>query len=723
MDEYFFTMHDLDLLDALQPEIAADDSSRSAEALYRHLSDHWGTYEQEQRAHLALVRAGVRIGARTNKLPKEDELTAPCPNYWLWRLRQSSICPTTRGPRRPVETWFRVPGLADAGSTEGANSAARKLLPVLDLNAEGGHDLELAKGLGLRMELTPSSFKPDDARAMLSEIRRAWTNAQTDEHEGMLRTLIRPTYRRLAELLPSANEQRPDFDADPLSECEVLVRAGPDEFRFVPAGEALLAERAGTFDRLGQPVQVPILVLEGAPQARAPFSRFLGMRPVATALDWRPEPGDQALEGTDLEQFRRGLLSIAPFLLARLEADRAAESQSDQANMYRLIEMLEPVSSLELGCFLDGTQVDVSAGSESYASPDPRVPHAFIVWGENPWPPDEDEAERLASVLCDGLGINAIEAFVALLGTTSDSRRRRLLRLAGAPTDPENLARPPGNGQPDAGALGLDRTIGDAPPPLSENSSEDGTPAVTQYSMSKTPLYGLSDLLIEGEPVAVYGDPSQSPTLGDGDGAPSHAGGGGGSRPYGGRTDLSELDQRGMSIAMAYERRRLGQTTGEPPDSFIFDVSTRAALDRAEASEDFKAAMATIAEDGVNPEAPGFDILSVNPVTGAIDRMIELKSSGNHTRTQDLTWNEWKTARNNKLRHAFYLYLAANLRSDTGGKPFLRMIRDPFGTLLNETVEAQHASKKVRLLLDAFDKAEELELQVRKRSERAAGDT
>ena len=58
-----------------------------------------------------------------------------------------------------------------------------------------------------------------------------------------------------------------------------------------------------------------------------------------------------------------------------------------------------------------------------------------MVWGENPWPPDQHEAETLAGALCDVLGAGYFESFIALLQSESKSLRERILRRAGAPLD------------------------------------------------------------------------------------------------------------------------------------------------------------------------------------------------------------------------------------------------------------------------------------------------
>ena len=97
-----------------------------------------------------------------------------------------------------------------------------------------------------------------------------------------------------------------------------------------------------------------------------------------------------------------------------------------------------------------------------------------------------------------------------------------------------------------------------------------------------------------------------------------------------------------------------------------------------------------------------------------IDRLIELKSSGVCSKVQEMSWNEWKSARANQLRQRFYLYLVGNLRSDlNGSKPFVRTIRDPFEQLLAEISLNKRVERKVQLAVNLFREAEHLDLTVR----------
>jgi hypothetical protein len=109
---------------------------------------------------------------------------------------------------------------------------------------------------------------------------------------------------------------------------------------------------------------------------------------------------------------------------------------------------------------------------------------------------------------------------------------------------------------------------------------------------------------------------------------------------------------------------------------------------------------------GISLVHPGFDILTV--VDGEIDRLIELKSSAVDARVQSMTWNEWKSASQSDIRERFWLYLVGNLRVDIAAPPFLRAIRDPFGSLYSEEVLDERITRAVQLRVREFEQAEHL---------------
>jgi hypothetical protein len=126
--------------------------------------------------------------------------------------------------------------------------------------------------------------------------------------------------------------------------------------------------------------------------------------------------------------------------------------------------------------------------------------------------------------------------------------------------------------------------------------------------------------------------------------------------------------------------------------------------------------MTELALNGVSKQHPGCDILTLRPQGDSpIDRLIELKSSGQHARTQAMTWNEWKTAQNDQLRSHFFLYLVGNLRSDLpDARPFLRTVRDPYATIRAQEEIDHSVTRRVVLRIEEFDQAEQLELGVRR---------
>jgi hypothetical protein len=185
--------------------------------------------------------------------------------------------------------------------------------------------------------------------------------------------------------------------------------------------------------------------------------------------------------------------------------------------------------------------------------------------------------------------------------------------------------------------------------------------------------------------------------------------------------DIAQLDRLGMRIAMAYEVRRLREegrdavifNPEDPPghsSCAVFDVSTPEAIRRAQETDPlFRKAMMRLREFGVSEIHPGFDLLSA--YDGEPERVIELKSSAVNARVQSMTWNEWKSASRSELRELFWLYLVGNLRADLPHqKPFVRTIKDPFGTLLGTEVEQRVVRRAVQLRVTEFKEAEHLDL-------------
>jgi hypothetical protein len=320
-----------------------------------------------------------------------------------------------------------------------------------------------------------------------------------------------------------------------------------------------------------------------------------------------------------------------------------------------------------------------------------------------------------------------VETFLAYI-QADDQRRLQLLDLAGATgyleeiTDEldEPTSDPTDNTEP-------------APEPTAADTPDDigGEKPATQDkpvpAASRIPLRSFEDLLIGGVPMLINGsEPSGDPS-GHGGGSSGGGGAGNGMRAAAG-TDLSALDQLGMAIAVTGEHQRV-QTNdrivevlphGDSPlhaTTCVVDVSTPATILAAEKqNESVKAAFNQLEAAGISRLHPGFDILTI--VEGEIDRMIELKSSTVDAQVQAMSWNEWKTARSSDLRERFWLYLAGNLRADLPhAKPFLRAIRDPFGSLLGKAQDDVIVRRAVQLRVREFGQAENFPIDVKEQTD------
>ncbi len=173
-----------------------------------------------------------------------------------------------------------------------------------------------------------------------------------------------------------------------------------------------------------------------------------------------------------------------------------------------------------------------------------------------------------------------------------------------------------------------------------------------------------------------------------------------------------------MWVAISFERNRLRQSglmdaeifdfsnAADQPNAFVFDVSTPEKIASAKArSKQFDSAIGELNTDfSVSTEWPGFDVLTLDPKKPrGLDRLIELKSSGVDSRIQEMSWNEWKAARNGELSALFYLYLVGNLRSDLkDAVPYVRTIRNPFEQLIADFKVNNAVSRKVQLAVKEF---------------------
>lgn len=737
-DLYFYRLHDIELLGQLTDLAAEDASCAVADALFAHLAHNWARLERFTEVELAILASGTQPARRVDP-PKADakELQRRGADLWLFRLRRAAFCPTGHGPRQPALTWWRSSEVERRFDRRG--STADMFLAVLSEAASAPpHEARrFSQAIGIRSELTPAVFTLQDAHALARRIEHLYAEQVDDLAADTLRNQINPAYQHLFELLSGrATGKAPSADeAEVLRRSRLLVHDGRGHFRFDEAHEVLYAPRGGLREIHGIDGELWTFVLEGRPAVSAPLQRLFGARNIDDVLRWEPQPDDSPLDEEQISQFRDGLWSVAPYLLARLRAERAEEERAsrDAARLRTFIERVEPVRALSASCSLEGS--DLLSSGERQAFVDHRSGDlvAFVRWGDNPWPPDPSEAEALATAITEVLDVGYFEPLLALL-TAEPEGRGRLLHLAGASGNLDAArdalqqsdathADPDGPGPDDpavpARTKGDATDGGDAPTP----PQGAGPRAVTRTRLIDPELLGF-----DGDPITERGTgrPTgkaerrgrRTPAV-PGERGPRRSG------AYGGGTDLDELDGIGMRIALAFEVRRLARegvraTIFDPqeplPTDGVFDVSTPGAIARAtDGSTRFKVAIEALRQEGVAVDVPGFDILTLDEhASDGIGRMIELKSSGVNARTQAMTWNEWKTAKTASLRSRFYLYLVGNLRADIDAAPYLRAIRDPFEELRSTEQEDRSVRRKVQLDVHGFLQAEYQVLTVRR---------
>ena len=123
-----------------------------------------------------------------------------------------------------------------------------------------------------------------------------------------------------------------------------------------------------------------------------------------------------------------------------LTALRSCKHGGAQQRFVNLVLSLEPVTEIRLGCELDGHELPTNAiEREAFVHQDDATGKmsAFVRWSEGAWPPNEDDADVLATAFGEVLGPGYFESFLALIRSPSGTKREGLLKRAGAPTDIE----------------------------------------------------------------------------------------------------------------------------------------------------------------------------------------------------------------------------------------------------------------------------------------------
>lgn len=727
-DHYVYRVHDLDRMAELTKAARLADNN-VAGLLIEHLVRNWVTYARHTQAELALVGSGKWPSSRTAppRATPEERVTVGS-DLWLFRLREQAICPTSQGPRRPDQTWRQSEEMARR--FERGGKRAGDYLPVLDqpVDVPGPALRGFLDELNVRAELTPASFDIADARDLCQRISELYAGRLT---EDLLRREIRPLYRELFELLVGKTGAAM---SGILGDAPLAARTAKG-WEFLAARDLVYASVSGSRERSGVQDKVPLFVLEAEPGALAPLRSLFATPLLEEVLEWAPNPGEAALEGEALSRFRAGLSDLVAPLLARLGADRPERAAADRKALLEFAEQVETVESLTLTCTFRGEDLGALPQRSYFVrrSSASQPFQGFISWGGQAWPPLSEDAQSLAMALADALGLNLVETFLSFINA-DESVRRQLLDLAGASERLDEVKRALRDESGSEGNAGPAHDRPDVPSlPPTDGSATSGSgsspvtpPASVLPAAPVVPLRRFEDLLFEGEALRVAG--SRLGVL-----AEDRKGGVG---PFGGPgsaaspkaaagMDLVGLDRLGMQITLAFEQYRLegrrvvvlpGAIDPQVGDCLVVDVHSPAMIAAAETQCDIvRGVFDKLAAGGISRLFPGFDILTI--VDDEVDRMIELKSSGVDAHVQAMSWNEWKTARGSGREH-FWLYLIGNLRADLAhALPFVRAIRDPFGTLAASTADDVIRRRSVQLRVREFAAADELVLRLKPRAD------
>lgn len=428
-DHYLYRVHTLDHIGPIA-RVAERADSGVGEEIFAHIARNWPAYAKHVNAELAFVDER-RYPSQRAKPPRawSEEVVSATPNFWLYRLRNRAICPTSHGPRRPSETWRDSAELRRRLSFRGGMQAS-DFLPVLepipdlaDANLRGALD-----ALQVRGDLVPAAFEIDDALSLTKRVQILYSGQLEDE--GLLRR-IRPVYRELFTLLAGT----PVSATGELRSAPMVART-PRGLEFLPAGEVIYASVSGSRERSGVQDKLSLFVIEAEASALRPLRDLFGMPLLERALEWKMSAVERSLDDVGLGEFRSGLRYLGPYLLARMGADRADQAEADAGALRAFIEHVEPVRQLtmtvSLAAELGGGDLGEIPDRDYYVqTEDGRPGHAFVAWSEKAWPPLPEDAQTLAMALADTLGVNTVETFLSFI-SANDKQRRRLLDLAGA---------------------------------------------------------------------------------------------------------------------------------------------------------------------------------------------------------------------------------------------------------------------------------------------------
>jgi hypothetical protein len=693
----------------------SNEDSRVAELFFKHIISWWQDELRDYRSPVLATHDVKSFSRRNKNCPKEHEKRHIGMNLWLWQLKRATWCPTNQGQLKPKDAW--VPKSA---VTEKFAIKDTVLLPVLSesVHEEAKRAKDLIHDLGIRSELTQNNFKPDDAAVIVNTVAKMFDN-QEDELVSEHLQRIKSVYRYLSELLPALDNKGNIIDegwsdANHLRDIKVLCQNG-EKFEFYNAEESYFVRSPDVMDRI--PVEdIPLFILREDEAGR--FGTYFGLYDLENEAEPEPRFFDEKSKKT--ERWRAYIRNLSPYLLCRLEAERASQELIDRdVNGIRsFLEDLEIVEDIEVTYRFDigSEKTEIKAEPDYFLDDTGRSrrerPLPFVKGSE-----DEKEQKRfLARAICEYLGISQFEGVFTLLDTESDERRIQFLKMAGAPSTKGEIK---GKERQLFEESGSDDTLEfefeDEDREVEGYQDTDSTDSVDRELKRRKdkekrthPVYDPDELKIEGDSITIRTEPEGKSGSEDSNSGTNKLGSSdsisGVSAGY-----RTKVDKLGMQITIQYEYSRLqNEYNCENPEDYVFDIHDDDLYQDAKDDDIAGPVLKNLEAKGLPKLFPGFDILVINPESNKAGRLIELKSSGHDTRTPPVTWNEWKTASEDEIQELFYLYIVGNLRKDINSEPYLREIPNPFQLLNTETRERKEVKKEVKVDVTDFKKEAEI---------------
>lgn len=696
--------------------------------LMGHLYTWWGKISEHADATVALY-SNNRLRYQTTYLFDQDETEGVLPNLWLWQLQRAPWLPSTLGQVPPEDAWLLNDRDLQRYSVDIGDNR-HPLLPTLRREVYGElaeNAPDLFDALSIRRRIETRTLTPCDARTVAERIRSVFTEMENEtDPSAYYLSEIEAAYSNLSQDLPPLDNQgqiqssRWEPTETGLDLVPVPCMAG-DEIQFHEASATYFTrshEEALRFEGLAVPIFA--LTREDTPA----IGKHFGMIDLVKAVEETPQIDEERIAVT--ERFREEWLDVAaPYVLCRLKATRSSQ-QEDAGGLSRFVDQIVLVGSLKVNYELrDSPKADpLTRPAEYFIERDDYGNRTRVyVVADSSEPVQDAPVESISKAFAEYHGLGSWESLHVLLQQAPDrGAMQSQLKTAGAPASRRELEarRAAYEGRAEqrqietvasAGFDGEQITMGRNESTTTgstnsdEGSSESSDSGTTVRDGSRIPsvqqLTGIGDSSTLSVGNTDTGGSSHSEASGNTSG--------GGSKASSSRQTkvtanyIDKVDEFGMEATYHAELQRLREEGCPEPEKYVHDVHTRDLYLEARNDDIAGPVLESLEERGViSKPYPGFDFLVVARDTSEPERCIELKSSGSNTRRPSISWNEWKSARNENLREAYYLYVAVELESGKSGDARLIQVPNPFSTLDSRERTVRSQSREVQLKLSEF---------------------